>query len=208
MWSQESMKYGNTLLYTESEAGMWIQTRTGREYRLDGTFSAADVSLEDIAHALSMTCRYNGHCKLFYSVAEHSVHVMRRVRQLVAGAHAETADNMIRAALMHDAAEAYVGDIPTPIKTFLGPVFKALENDTMEAIEERFNLIPTHQHLIKQADLECLAAEAMQLFDPPPLPEWAGRLPEPWEGCRVQGWPPPMARQRFLWAAEGLGIHD
>ena len=87
--------------------GSWMLTHTGvRYYPLDPRPS--EVSIIDIAHSLAMQCRYGGHCRDFYSVAEHSVYVSR----LVPPQHALVA-------LLHDATEAYVSDVPRPLKPYL-----------------------------------------------------------------------------------------
>lgn len=118
-----------------------------------------EVDLEDIAHALSLVCRFGGHCKRFYSVAEHSV----RVHDLVA-------PEFRFAALLHDAAEAYVGDMVTPLKRSM-PLFSAAEERVARAIGARFGVglvpLPTE---VKRADLEMLAVEARDLMTEPPRP--------------------------------------
>ena len=84
----------------------WIETYTGRKF-FPLNPRARDLCIEDIAHALAMTCRYNGHCSEFYSVAQHSCIVsdLCEERWKMAG-------------LMHDAAEAYLGDVVSPVKPF------------------------------------------------------------------------------------------
>ena len=90
----------------------------------------AAVNILDIAQALSMTCRYGGHCRDFYSVAEHSllVHLI--------GVTGNPKNNL--ALLLHDAAEAYVGDLVTPLKRVLRA--KNLEDDWLRAIEQKLDL--------------------------------------------------------------------
>ncbi len=85
----------------------WIQTFTGRRFWPLGA-RAGDVDVRDIAHALALKCRFNGHCRVFYSVAEHSVRVSRVME--VGGR------KMAMWGLMHDAAEAYLADLGGPIK--------------------------------------------------------------------------------------------
>lgn len=87
--------------------GDWIQTYSGRRFwPLDPR--PGEVDILDISHALANTCRFTGHCKQFYSVAQHSVLASRIVNPEAA-----------LAALLHDAAEAYMGDIARPWKRFL-----------------------------------------------------------------------------------------
>lgn len=85
-----------------------------------------DIRIEDIAHGLSMVCRFGGHTRSFHSVAEHCIHMAS-----MAPPHLKMQ------ALLHDASEAYIGDMPTPIKAML-PDFQALENNLMKVIGERF----------------------------------------------------------------------
>ncbi|MDO4254358.1 MAG: hypothetical protein Q4C81_04310 [Kocuria sp.] len=97
------------------QRGNWMQTYTGRRfYPLDSR--PEDVDVVDVAHALSMQCRYNGHVRLFMSVAEHCVLVSR----LVPSEHALWG-------LLHDATEAYVGDMVRPLKLHM-PEYRAVED--------------------------------------------------------------------------------
>jgi len=96
------------------EEERWMQTYTGKKFPTNPT--ASDICIEDIAHSLSMLCRFNGHCKEFYSVAQHSVFVSN----LAMGCTEVAEDQLVyvsKLGLLHDASEAYLGDIPTPIKT-------------------------------------------------------------------------------------------
>lgn len=88
----------------------------------------APIELEDIAHALGMLCRFNGHIRRFYSVAQHSVVVSHLVEPELA-----------RAALMHDATEAYMGDMTAPLKRCI-PTFRSLEDKLEVAIRAQFDL--------------------------------------------------------------------
>ncbi|MFZ5650132.1 MAG: phosphohydrolase [Bacillota bacterium] len=87
----------------------WIETYTGKKfYPLDPR--PEDVCIEDIAHSLAMQCRFNGHTRVFYSVAEHSVLMARELALLGYGKTVQLYG------LLHDAAEAYLCDLPRPIK--------------------------------------------------------------------------------------------
>lgn len=112
-----------------------------------------DVAIEDIAHGLAYQCRFNGQTNAFYSVAQHSLMVM----DLVPPDHRF-------AALLHDAAEAYLGDMVKPLKN-LFPEFSVIEARVMAIIGEKFSLDLTHLALsIKQADLVALATEKRDLM--------------------------------------------
>ena len=96
----------------------WITTYTGQHfYPLDPR--PHEVNMLDIAHALSMICRFNGHTQFFYSVAEHSIRCAYH-------AHEQWPDRieLQLAALLHDASEAYLCDIPRPVKLQL-PDYRA-----------------------------------------------------------------------------------
>ena len=133
--------------------GPYLQTVSGR--RVNPFDPAPDeIDIADIARALGNQCRFGGHCRVFYSVAQHSVIVSELVEQR--GGDAED----VFAALMHDASEAYLGDMPHPIKhrSPLGAAFKAAEEHLEQAIRERFGIkdgVPE----IKQADRALLATE-------------------------------------------------
>jgi len=127
-----------------------ILTKSGAYFDLMSP-SCNSFGLDDIAHALGNTCRFGGHTKQYYSVAQHCV----LVSQIVPEKHAW-------AALMHDAAEAFIGDLPTPIKNML-PYYQAMENEIQQAICERLDVPETNGH-IKHADLVALATERRDLM--------------------------------------------
>lgn len=173
--------------------GDWMQTYTGRRFwPIDPLPS--EIELEDIAHALSMLCRFGGHCRRFYSVAEHSVLLARAV----APEHALWA-------LLHDATEAYLVDVPRPLKGELKE-YKQFEATLMMAIAERFRLPhPTRMpEAVKVADSRMLVDEHRQVMRPGL--EWGTDRLDPM-GIRVQFWSPVDARAEFLAAFETLGGH-
>ena len=142
---------------SNNRRGDWMQTHRGvHYYPMDPR--PEDVHILDIAHALSHTCRYNGHCQYFYSVAQHSVIVSQHVNPLNA-----------RWALMHDAAEAYVGDMIRPMKHgVLKDIFAEIEERNLHAIAERFGLeYPMDEWTrtdVKNHDNQTLVTEARDLF--------------------------------------------
>lgn len=110
-----------------------------------------DYPIELIAHSLSKLCRFNGHCKKFYSVAEHSVLVSRivPVRYALVG-------------LLHDASEAYVGDMPSPLKRMI-PQYKEIEERVQAAMAKAYNLPYPFPHEIHEADKAVYRAERSQI---------------------------------------------
>jgi len=102
------------------------------------------INIEDIAHSLAMQCRFNGHTQDFYSVAQHSVWVMERVPL-----------QHKKAALLHDASEAYLADIPSPIKKYFTQ-YHAIEDDVMNAVAKRFIFQYPFDECIKKFDKEAL----------------------------------------------------
>jgi hypothetical protein len=123
-----------------------------------GNPEASEIKIEDIAHGLAHTCRFAGQCKAFYSVAEHSVLVSEIVPQ--AGL----------AALLHDGAEAFVGDMSRPLKQLL-PEYTKIEKKIERAIFRRFGIEWPAPSEVKTADYSVMAAEQVTLM-PPGTNEW------------------------------------
>jgi len=166
----------------------WIQTYTGKKFHpLDP--DPAAICIEDIAHALSMQCRFTGHVKRFYSVAEHSVHVARQV--LVASPR----DAFW--ALMHDASEAYLLDLAKPVKRLPElAAYRDAEARVMRAICEAFDLPAEEPKPVKPADVRMLATEAAQLMAPLHR-DWHQSC-EPYPGLVLACWAPEQAEREFL----------
>lgn len=178
---------------TGARIGDWMQTYTGVEfYPLDP--HPGDINIRDIAHALSMACRYGGHCKRFYSVAEHSVLMAE-----------EAPENMKLSALMHDASEAYLSDVIRPLKPFLSG-YGPIEDRLMGAIAERFCFEWPMPAEVKRLDNAILADEREQAMSRPPR-DWY--LPEPPLGVTLRFWSPKEAELEFLhafWKYTGLRV--
>jgi hypothetical protein len=122
-----------------------------------------DIHLIDIAHGLSNLCRFTGHTARFYSVAQHSVLVSLLIE-----------DPALRlVALLHDAAEAYLGDVSSPLKRLL-PEYQCIERRFEEVIAERFGFSYGHLAKVKRADFRALATEKRDLMASHPLDaqEW------------------------------------
>lgn len=144
---------------SSSRKGDSIVLRSGtRFYPIDPR--PEEILIEDIAHSLSNLCRFTGHTEKFYSVAEHSLNVSYLM-----------ATNELRLkALLHDASEAYLHDIPRPLKRL--PEFKRylrIEKKLQEMIYERFGVDPGEEKIIKLADEHILYYEGKDLMD---LSKW------------------------------------
>lgn len=124
------------------------------------TMTVQDVSLKDIAHALSFLCRGGGQTLFFYSVAQHSLNCARE-------AYARGwSERMILACLLHDASEAYISDIIRPVKVHLTNYLE-IEEGIMNVIWKKFNLedLSAEEHSMwRQIDNDILSAELPVLF--------------------------------------------
>ncbi|MGM4906282.1 phosphohydrolase [Tardiphaga sp. 866_E4_N2_1] len=165
-----------------SVRGDWIQTATGKQFwPIDPR--PHEVEIQDIAHALSMLCRFGGHCRRFYSVAEHSV-LLSRVA---------SPQNKLWA-LLHDASEAYLVDVPRPLKPFLVG-YREAEDKIMRAVEVRFHLHLGMPDEVKRIDMAILTDERAQNMEPAPVPWSTDTSPL---GVTLQFWSPEEAKAQFL----------
>jgi len=136
----------------------WILTHSGKHFDLSDP-QPDMVDVLDIAHGLSFCCRFAGQCSWFYSVAQHSVAVSELV-----------APELGLEGLLHDAAEAYIGDITRPLKLLL-PDFRAIERRVDAAIRAAFDLPSSHSPEVARADQILLATERRDLMPEDPT-DW------------------------------------
>lgn len=174
-----------------ADRGPWIQTFSGRAFFYEDP-QPEDIHIEDIAQALGHQCRFGGHSSRFYSVAEHSV--------LVSRCFADPELRMI--GLLHDATEAYMLDLPKPLKNLL-PAYTEYEDRLWRVIAEKFGLpleIPAEVH---EADTRMLITERPQLFPRMlPWPKYANV--KPYDDVRIECLLPGAARIDFM--CEFFGI--
>jgi hypothetical protein len=160
----------------------WIQTFSGRKFHsLDPVED--EIFIEDIAHSLANLCRFNGHCLRYYSVAEHSVRVSRVLPP-----------DLKLWGLLHDAGEAYLTDLPRPVKQRL-QAFNDMEDKVLAVVARKFGLAWPMPAAVKRADNVLLATEARDLMAAPPEPWNLGVEPL---GEVIDPMLPEAARRFFL----------
>lgn len=183
VWRQDRM------VAVKVGVGPTIMLRSGAWFDFCAPASS-EFTIEDIGHGLANICRYSGQCRSFYSVAEHSILV------------SETAKGFELEALLHDAAEAFLGDITRPLKQML-PEYKRIEADVERAILDQFGIIGPLPPQVKQADLRVLAAEQKQIM-PEGTDGWVrGQKVEP-APIVVRHLSPDEAKREFLDRFEAL----
>lgn len=149
---------------------LYIQTFSGKRFYFNGT-GTEGVCLGDIAHALSMVTRYTGHVSRPYTVAEHSLLVLSIVDTLFLEQDEEIMALKRWHALMHDAPEAYLADLSSPLKSLV-PGYRELEDSVWRRIARHFG-VPHEMHEdVKAADWIALYVEAASLQPNTPLKEW------------------------------------
>ena len=162
--------------------GDWMTTFTGLQFWvLDPR--PKEVHIKDIAHSLSLTCRYNGMCNEFFSVAQHSVLVAENCSE----------ENKLWG-LLHDSAEAYISDVPTPVKRcIIG--YETIEANILKAVATRFGLIYPYPREVKEIDGRVLFDEAHAI-----MPDESRLWVKEHEmlGIEVTPWEPAEAERRFL----------
>lgn len=179
----------------------WIQTFTGKAFT-PLVPRHEDVDVRDIAHALALKCRYTGHCRVFYSVAEHSVVGARLFLKM-------NRRDLALAFLFHDAAEAYLPDIAAPVKPFFRVDYGMDGQLTFDQLEGKVQMAIARALLtgrgsarfddpaIKELDVGMLLAEAKELMGPHPYP-WNISGDASHISQREWGWTSAHAEEEFL----------
>jgi 5'-deoxynucleotidase YfbR-like HD superfamily hydrolase len=164
----------------------YLTTYTGKKFFPLETKSE-DIEIIDIAHALSLVCRFGGHVNKFHSVAQHSVIVSDILP-----------DELKMWGLLHDAAEAYIADIPRPAKEHL-PQYHDLEDGILKAVAKKFGLVWPMPKQVKDADNIVLVTEARDLMNIDTKKCWAGIYSdiEPLS-MTIESWSSDKAKAMFL----------
>lgn len=149
-------------------------------------------SIYAIAHALAHICRFGGHTRKFYSVAQHCV----MLSYIVPPEHA-------LAGLLHEAGEPFAGDMPAPLKMLL-PEYKAIEKNIEACVLERFGLDRTLPACIKHADYVMLATEQRDLMNNRSGEVWSSTNGIQPLAQKIRPWPIWWARLRFIWRYKQL----
>lgn len=169
----------------------YIETASGIKFPLLNP-EPKDVSIFDIAKALSKICRFTGHTQEFYSVAEHCWHCANVLK--------DQPKEIQLAALLHDASEAYCQDVSSPLKALL-PSYKEIEDNIASVVFKKYGLEYPFSALIKFADLTMLNTEAYYLMTSKGN-DWDMwnhmKRPEVLHDHRPLGLPPKVAEQVFL----------
>ncbi len=179
----------------------WLQTWSGKKF-VPLAPTPEMICIEDIAHGLSNLCRFSGQTSRFYSVGQHSI-VASQVALAVTPSSEPRRREIALAALMHDASESYIVDVPTPIKSYIQG-YHAIEILVMRAIAKKFELdyeLFAHP-TVKFADMTMLATEKRDLMGPEPAP-WID-LPAPFPET-LKDMSPAAVKFAFLQVFENLG---
>jgi len=157
------------------------------------------ITLEDIARGLSHICRFGGQVERFYSVAEHSYHCAYLALTDGRG------PSVALACLMHDAAEAFVGDIVKPLKVMLRG-YDEVEKAVERAIARKWGIdFDVAAGVVKEIDRSMLIAERRALFSSDKV-KWTGEDTVREVHVNMGYWAPDLAMRVFLRQAEDLGL--
>lgn len=173
-----------------------LQTNSGELFDLSNP-CPTQVSIFDIAHHLSRICRYTGATDMHYSVAQHSVLMSQIVPYFYQHASPERLKQLCFAALMHDAQEAYVGDVSTPVKIMIPEFYDRVERPVQVAIQERFSIADGDLHEISWLDKRIVVNEMDRLF-PTGSPAHIRAQLQPIDGLIIAPWDIKTAETEFL----------
>ena len=161
----------------------WIQTASGRKVDLLRP-DPDDLVIEDIAHALSNICRYTGHTGHFYSVAQHCVLASYQVSDA----------KYALVALMHDAPEAYIGDVSSPMKQVLGKVYRDMDERFSRILAQKFRYQYPYPLEVRKVDQDLLETEFAEVMGGKTFSHSYGERLD----LVVLPWEPHVAEQQFL----------
>lgn len=168
-----------------AEEDGYIQTFSGRRFYFGPNFDSSAIDIRDVAHALSLVCRWTGHIRRFYSVAEHSWYVSTAC---------PTKDALW--GLLHDASEAYIADVARPVKHLPAmAAYRELEAKIETAIFNKFGLYGERPPSVTAADNLMLITEARDLIGPV---DWDTRPYGAPYHFHINPWTPQEAEDRFL----------
>lgn len=171
-----------TLPEQRDSRGNFVTTYSGAKFFIDEV-NIQDIPMYDIAHALSMNCRFNGHISKFYSVAEHSVNVSLLV------------PNYGLEALLHDVSEAFLPDMPRPFKGMITG-FDEYEYKIHTAFAEHYGLQFPLPAEVKYIDTNIVSDEAAVLYPEPP--EWINFYDSVCPHSMIIGYSPEEACSYFM----------
>jgi uncharacterized protein len=168
----------------------WIALLSGAKFNYNRP-EESDVTIEDFASALSNVCRFSGHLPRFYSVAQHLVNTSRIVPA-----------NLAFTALMHDTAEAFTNDLPTPLK-WAFPIFKELEGKIESAMSKKFGFEFPYPAEVKEADSIMLMLEKYYVKEDfsvwPHYEKYTTDYVKPYiDLVDLDSWQPRRAKREFL----------
>jgi len=180
----------------EGRRGRWMHTSLGgRFFPMDP--QAKEVRISDVANGLALDCRYAGQGGVdrYYSVAEHCFHMTCYAERLGRPWPARA----LLAVLLHDAAEAYLNDLPTAVKHAVGEGYVALERKVQAVVCQRFGIAREAEEWaesINDLDRRIVGNEKAAIMRYPQ--SWAADEVEPLEGITIHCWSPPAAKKAFL----------
>jgi len=184
----------------------WIGTWSGKVMMLDNP-QPSDIRIEDIAHALAYQCRFNGHVTRFYSVAEHCLHCMDMAMD-----DEHFTPRLALLALLHDAAEAYISDIPGGLKCLL-PHYRLIESRVMAAIYDAFDILPPieeEREIVRRLDKMALLTERRDILSAAHREIWDVPSDAPIDGLPLKTFTqdPQAVESRFIAAFHDLMGHE